>query len=406
MIDAYASEPQYLAHLLPVWDALEPEERGTLWVSRIVASRAPAHRTARSDVRVGRPSSSGEVILVASYQDSRSCRHRPRVYLEHGAGQTYRGDPKAAEHGSYSGGRDHEGTVLFLCPNEAVASRWRATYDNVAVEVVGSPIVESRGDLAKQQGQRPVVAVSFHWDCRLCPESRWALPHFKAALPHLAERFDVIGHGHPRYHRFFERLWRELDIEHVTDFDEVARRADVYVCDNSSTMYEFAALDRPVVALNAPWYRRDVEHGLRFWNLVPGLQCDEPSDLAGVVRDALADPLRARESRRRAAAETYTQPLEGAASCSAAAIREVLTTITPTRSRRVADPFAPKRRALVGVPQGPPLSEVPTGTVDDVMRWVGSDSLRARTALRLERSRQPKPRTTLVRALEDIVGAA
>lgn len=408
MIDAYASEPHYLAHILPVWDALEPDERGTLWVSRIAHARAPDRVRARQDLTVGRPRPGSNTTLVASYADSRTCRHRPRVYIEHGAGQTYDADEKGRANGSYSGGRDHEGTVLFLCPNETVAERWRSVYTNVAVEVVGAPLVEARGVPVRERGAKPVVGLSFHWDCRLVPESRWALPHFEKAIPELAERFEVIGHGHPRYRRFFERLWSRLGIDHVSDFEEVVARADVYVCDNSSTMYEMAAADTPVVALNAPWYRRDVHHGLRFWDLLPGLQCDEPHALIDTVTEALADPQHARDSRREAAARTYTQPLEGAATCSAAAIREVLATMTPARSAvRVADPFAPKQRAgMIGVPQGPPASDVPKGSVDDVLGWVGGDALRARTALRLERTRTPKPRTTLVRALEDIVGAA
>ena len=51
----------------------------------------------------------------------------------------------------------------------------------------------------------------------------------------------------------------------MRDFDEVMERSTLYICDNSSTLYEFASTGRPVVVLNAPWFRRDIEHGLRFW---------------------------------------------------------------------------------------------------------------------------------------------
>jgi hypothetical protein len=63
----------------------------------------------------------------------------------------------------------------------------------------------------------------------------------------------------------------------VASLREVQRRAAVYVCDNSSSMYEFAATGRPVVVLDLPegrikgiGYRRNINHGLRFWDALFG----------------------------------------------------------------------------------------------------------------------------------------
>jgi hypothetical protein len=48
------------------------------------------------------------------------------------------------------------------------------------------------------------------------------------------------------------------------------------IADNTSMLYEFAYLGRPTAVLNAPWYRREASHGLRFWDAIPGQMFDDP----------------------------------------------------------------------------------------------------------------------------------
>ena len=86
-------------------------------------------------------------------------------------------------------------------------------------------------------------------------------------------------------------------LETVARFSDVIDRAGIYVCDNSSTLYEWAALDRPVVILDAPWYRRDVSHGLRFWQWADiGPRIQDPADLVEAVRHASDDVWRDRRA--------------------------------------------------------------------------------------------------------------
>jgi CDP-glycerol glycerophosphotransferase (TagB/SpsB family) len=125
------------------------------------------------------------------------------------------------------------------------------------------------------------------------PEARSALPHYDAVLPALANdpRWHLLGHGHPRLWGRIARRWAELGVERVPEFADVLDRADVFVCDNSSALYEFASTGRPVVVLNTPIYRRDVEHGLRFWSEADvGVQVDHACDLADAIALALTDP--------------------------------------------------------------------------------------------------------------------
>ena len=105
----------------------------------------------------------------------------------------------------------------------------------------------------------------------------------------------------------------------MPDFADVCRRADVYITDNSSTLFEFAATGRPVVVLNAPEFRRNVNHGLRFWEAATvGVQVDHPRDLVAAVASALEDPEPSQNAREAALAIVYTYRSGGASRAAAA----------------------------------------------------------------------------------------
>ena len=293
--DFLAGEPHFLAHLAPIWHALPLEARGRFVVTPELVAAARARSIAPSLAR-----GAGSHVLVAGYGDLRRARlggwsHIARA--EHGAGQSYGGSPSSARHPSYPGGSDHADVELFLAPNEYAAARWRAAYPGVCVSVIGSPKVDRLP--VRAGGPGPVVAFSWHFDCRVAPETRPAVQHFIGALPALAERYRLLGHAHPRYAQL-AAWYRGRNIEIAADFDDVAARADLYVADNTSTLFEFAATGRPVVLLNAPGYRRNVEHGGRFWAWASiGMQCDHPADLASAIAWALDDPPAQRLERER-----------------------------------------------------------------------------------------------------------
>ena len=117
-----------------------------------------------------------------------------------------------------------------------------------------------------------------------------------------------------------QRYYEHAGIPFVADFRDVLRRADLYACDNSSTLFEFASTGRPVVVLNTPAYRRNIHHGGRFWDWATvGLQVDHPRDLVATIVRALVDPLEVRVERDRVLDLVY-QPRTGGAERAAAAI--------------------------------------------------------------------------------------
>lgn len=283
MIDFYAGAGHYAAHLWPIWQALPEGCRGRFY------AQGGGHRALGDAAHHGAPHRGDTPVVVAGYPDYQATRKWRRVVLvNHGAGQSYDGDPSTNSHPCYVGGRDRDGILGFLEPGPIAAAK------TGECEQVGVPYLDAFRRLPPPEGQ--VIAVSHHWRCRVCPEADWAWPEFRHAISDLARRYTVIGHGHPRAWTRLERWYRSVGIEPVADWFEVLRRASVYVCDNSSTIFEFASLGRPVVLLNSRSYRRDVEHGLRFWSEAQvGYQVDEAADLEAAVQAALSpDPVQDR----------------------------------------------------------------------------------------------------------------
>lgn len=280
MIDFSARENHFLDHVAPIWKALPAKQRGTFYVPN---DKVQAHALALGITStVGPVPRESRLCLVASWGDlSRLGPQTKAIYMEHGCGISY-GDRSP----SYAGGTGRENVVLFLCPNENVAKLNEKAWPGVPAPVIGCPKLD---DMKVRGLQGRVVAVSFHWACMVTPESAWAFPFYRNYLRKLAERAEceVIGHGHPRAYQHLAPMYRRMGIEPVKNFRDVMDRADLYVIDNSSTLYEAAALGRPSVVLNSPRYRKSVNFGLRFWEGIPGPQVNHGENLAATVKSML-----------------------------------------------------------------------------------------------------------------------
>lgn len=291
MIDAYASQPHYIDHMAPIWSIYEETNR--FFVAGLPADQG--NTEGLSGWTPGHPPPSGLPLLVAGYIDERSTTRKKIIYLEHGAGQTYSGDPVVRRNPSYSGGTEHERVALFLCPSETVAERWRAAYPSTPAVAVGCPKLDHWHRTASRLPARgKTVAITFHHDAALCPETSTALHAYEGSMPATvaalrAVGYDVIGHGHPRLRRAVSRLWASCGVPYVDSFAQVMLSASVLCVDNSSVGPEFASTGRPIVWMNAPTYRRNIDHGGRFWNWTDGIPTvDRPEELPGAVEAALS----------------------------------------------------------------------------------------------------------------------
>ncbi len=287
-INCLAAEKHFVDHLAAVWKVIPPNERGVFYVrSNDAWHEAIRHRL--SPKLWNGSVSSGIIILVASLGDLNAAFKvgARTILMEHGAGQTYN-----TSHSSYAGGihpaRDE--CELFLVPGVTPAEKLAMRHPDTPVIEIGCPKLDRFKGFERPRHDIPKVVISFHWDCRVVPETRWAWPTFRnhiAKLSHKPE-YEIVGHGHPRAMPHLRHWWEKIDVPVVEDFDQVLKNADVYVIDNSSSMFEAAAVGIPVVVLNAPLYRKNVDHGLRFWDVATiGEQVDNPAMLHNAIMRAL-----------------------------------------------------------------------------------------------------------------------
>lgn len=257
-----ASERHYARHARAVWKHLPDEVRGHERVGRVATDRSLPRE---------------DFIMVGGVADIDRAQRNRIIYVEHGAGQSYLGDPTSRHAMFYPHPNStHPQRVLrYISPREAVAEAWgRPAF------AAGCPALD---DLTPSLTSNR-AAITFHHDAfRVCPEARSAAAHWEPVLHELVlalqtDGFEVIGHGHPR-DREAQLRWERLDVPFERDPDVILETCSLLVADNTSLMYEAAALNIAVVALNAPWYRKDVDHGLRFWDAVPGQSFDDIDDI-------------------------------------------------------------------------------------------------------------------------------
>lgn len=284
VVDCFVSLPHYADHVAAVWEALG-DHRGHLWAGPAAAGRVAAlGLTSLTD-----GGTRGDTILTASWTDARCSRQwRTVALMEHGVGQTYGAD--LGGHPAYAGGTGRYGFIdLFLCPNDRVATLNRRACPQARVEVVGSPWLDGLARIVRRPDVD--VAVSFHWDLDLCPETECTAADWWPAVTRLAARRPVIGHGHPRVQPVLWPRYMQAGIESVANFADVVARAQVFAADNTSCLFAAAALGLGVVVLDSPRYRRNVDHGLRFWECADvGVRVDRPGGLGAAVAAAAAGP--------------------------------------------------------------------------------------------------------------------
>lgn len=274
-VDLVASMPHYESHLRPIWEALPDEVKGDI----------------RTGTDAGHTPPRNHVCLVASWKDMHLLRGLTKfIYVEHGAGQSYGGDEKSAHWPDYSasGGYRHMDVLGYICPSERVAKLWK--HPNVAV--VGSPKLD-RFLANTVDPVEKTYSFTFHWPCKVAPEADTAYWHYASSMERIVDNFKDQGwtgyyHVHPKWDGTLDRPLAQMGLLPLVG-DDALLVPEVVFCDNSSLAFEAAALDRIIGWLNCPEYRRDVNHGLRFWDAAfPSISFDDPQQLLDLPLDVWA----------------------------------------------------------------------------------------------------------------------
>ena len=317
-IDFFARRIHFVDHLAPMWNNIKKDMKGTFYLPAHLEKYAIGlgleNITPLMPIGPGGnpvnivPNGYGPIVTCAYgdlHQAYRQNTIRPQILMEHGVGLSF---PEYSP--GYAGGSGIRAVVcLFLAPNEVIRAKTALTFPTAYQAVIGTPKMDKWvNQPKKKRTSPPTIAVAFHWDgaSAICPEAGNAWKHYEKFLPTLNKHFDVIGHGHPKIIETLAPKYRKMGFKVETNFEDVLRQADCYVNDSSSTLYEFSCVDRPVVIMNAPWFRKNVNFGIRWWDYTDiGPQCEDPNELVDKIKESLKEKHEYVATRHKAVEELY-----------------------------------------------------------------------------------------------------
>lgn len=292
----FANTVQYIEHLLPLFNAFKEEDKIFL-APKELKSNLPTQNTLLYSqerdlityIKDLVSKDKNTLCVVASYGSVRRLSKKDYpvlqfILLEHGAGQIYQSEVPGWARGSF---RHSNRIKLFLGTNKFCVEAFKKNNNDITSYIVGCPKLDNI-ETQINDYNNPLVVFSWHWDCDSIPETRSGFNFWAEEVLTLHKdkdkKFRIAIHGHPRLQDQTKAFCMKHQIDFIKTFDYVLKYANIYVVDNSSTLYEFAATTKPVILLNNPFYRRDVEHGMRFWEHVDlGLNCDRRGEIRPLI---------------------------------------------------------------------------------------------------------------------------
>ncbi len=155
-VDFFSREIHHIEHAMAIYKALPKEYQG-IFTDKISELKS-------------------DVVAVFSFGDLKIVDGLGKkiIYSEHGTGFFYNNI-----HPSYAGSVQHrENVILRLVPNERIAAREREVL-KCPVEIVGVPKMDKYANKIFKEKKSLTVAISFHWDCHVNPETRSAFYFYR-----------------------------------------------------------------------------------------------------------------------------------------------------------------------------------------------------------------------------------
>ena len=282
-------ESHLIDHLAPIWNALPQENKTKFIVPKTLYNYAndklisnlisidnyeSIPKLTKQDTNV--------VCSLHNYNQLKSTGKNV-FYFEHGAGQIYNCD-----HASYASGGGRKNVKKYFATNQICHDAFIKNH-NAESYIVGCAKLDQYSNRNWTKNNK--ICISFHWDCKVVPETQTSFFYYKDYLKKLQNSLkelgiELVGHGHPHSWDIFKYFYTSLEIPIMKNFDDIIEQCDMYIVDNSSTLFEFAATGKPVVVLNCPLYRKNIKHGMRFWEFADiGPQVDNANDLNKIVID-------------------------------------------------------------------------------------------------------------------------
>lgn len=269
MVIFFANMPHYYDHIIDVYNKLG--------ISKVIIDKVnDSSKLLNTISQYDNP-----IYIVPSYS-LLSRLYKPNfpknrsILLEHGVGQSYITNKTSWARGST---KYDDNIILYMATNNYCYDAFKKHHKNIPIEIIGCPKLDNI-PIMNPNLEDPLICFSWHWDAIEIPETRSGFDYWKDSLIELSKHNRIVIHGHPRIQNITSEFARDNNIQFISSFNRVLELADIYVCDNSSTIYEFAVTNKPVILLNNPFYRRDINHGLRFWELSNiGINCNNNKDL-------------------------------------------------------------------------------------------------------------------------------
>jgi len=315
--DFFATWPHFADHMAPIYHALA-EQAGVFYVAPNIVEHVaglgvqpvPLKPRMAGNPRDVAPPGTAPLLVAASGDMNLALnnnRKREYIFMEHGVEIVYPNNP------SYAGNDGpRRRAALTLAPNMGAFELTRKKLPKMTQVIIGTPMLDRWKGAFERNRQLPLVptvAISFHWDGKMvAPEAGTAFGYFEHILPELAKQksFKLVAHAHPRNIEQVRPIYEKLGIEFWESFERVMDEADLYIMDNSSTIYMFLVTGKPVILLNSPKYRKNIDTGLRFWKYTDvGEQVDDPEQLIYAISRTLGDPGARLIERRTAIANLF-----------------------------------------------------------------------------------------------------